>query len=98
MTRDIPMPHPGTILREEFMEPMGPSACALAKAIHMPRRRVDNICRNRQGISANIALGLGKYFGVDPQWFLNMQAKDDLHGRGEALAVELSSIEARSAA
>ncbi len=96
MHRDIPMPHPGAILREEFLEPMKLSAYALAKAIHAPRSRVNEICRGRQGISANIALRLGKYFGVDPQWFLNMQSKYDLHMQGEALADELAAIATRA--
>lgn len=94
--RDIPMPHPGAILREEFLEPMSLSVYALANAVHVPRSRLNDICRGRQGISANIALRLGKYFGVDPQWFLNMQAKYDLHMQGEALADELAAIATRA--
>ena len=86
------MPHPGTVLREEFLDLMGLSVYALAEAIRVPRSRINAICRGRQGMSANIALRLGQYFGVDPQWFLNMQSKYDLHVQGEALAHELSSI------
>ena len=97
MSRDIPLPHPGTILREEFLEPMALSVYALAKAIHVPRSRINEICRGRQGISANIALRLGKYFGVDPAWFLNMQTTYDLAEQGEALAGQLSAITARTA-
>lgn len=93
--RDIPMPHPGTILREEFLEPMSLSVYALANAIHVPRSRLNDICRGRQGISANVALRLGKYFSVDPQWFLNMQAKYDLHVQGEAMVDELAAIVVR---
>jgi len=96
MHRDIPVPHPGAILREEFLEPMKLSVYALAKAIHVPRSRVNEICRGRQGMSANIALRLGKYFGVDPQWFLNMQSRYDLHMQGEALADELAAIATRA--
>ena len=96
MHRDIPMLHPGAILREEFLEPMKLSVYALAKAIHVPRSRVNEICRGRQGMSANIALRLGKYFGVDPQWFLNMQSRYDLHMQGEALADELAAIATRA--
>ncbi len=94
--RDIPMPHPGTILREEFLEPMSLSVYALANAVHVPRSRLNDICRGRQGLSANIALRLGKYFGVDPQWFLNMQTKYELHVQGEALADELAAIATRA--
>jgi addiction module HigA family antidote len=77
---------------------MGLSVYALAKAVHLPRSRVNEICRGRQGITVSVALRLGKYFGVDPQWFLNMQSKYDLHVQGEALASELSAIAPRSAA
>lgn len=98
MTREMPIPHPGLILREEFLEPMNLSVYALAKAVHLPRSRLNDICRERQGITASVALRLGKYFGVDPQWFLNMQSKYDLHVQGEALSSELSSIAPRSAA
>ena len=96
MSRDIPLPHPGSILREEFLEPMGLSVYALAKAIHVPRSRINESCRGRQGISANIALRLGKYFDVDPIWFLNMQTKYDVAAQSEALAGELATITARS--
>ena|ERR1700710_1671979 len=93
--RDISMPHPGTILRQEFLEPMSLSVYALANAIHVPRSRLNDICRGRQGISANIALRLGKYFGVDAQWFLNMQTKYDLHVQNLAMGEELAAIATR---
>ena len=97
MTRDIPMPHPGAILKGEFLEPAGMSVYALAKSIHVPRSRINEICRGNQGISASIALRLGRFFSVDPQWFMNMQAKYDLHAQGERLAAELALIEPRAA-
>ena len=92
MTREIPMPHPGEVLKQEFLDPARLSVYALAKAIHVPRSRVNEICRGKQGISASIALRLGKFFGVDPQWFMNMQAKYDLHAEGENLAGVLATI------
>ncbi|WP_413990663.1 HigA family addiction module antitoxin [Labrys okinawensis] len=92
MAREIPMPHPGTILQEEFLEPMGLSIYAVAKALHVPRSRINDICRGKQGISTSIALRLGKLFNVDPRWFLNMQAKYDLEVQREALAQELEAI------
>ena len=98
MSHDSMLPHPGTILKEEFLQPMGLSVYALAKTIHVSRSRINEICHGRQGMSANIALRLGKYFGVDPQWFLNMQVKYDLHVERQALADELSRIETRPAA
>ena len=96
-TINIPLPHPGAILREEFLEPQDLSVYALAKAIHVPRSRINEICRGRQGISASIALRLGRYFDVDPQWFMNMQSKYDLHVGESGLAEELASITPRAA-
>ena len=97
MTAMIPMPHPGVVLREEFLEPTGVSVYRLAKAIHVARSRVNEICRGRQAISANIALRLGRFYGVDPQWFMNMQAKYDLHVKAERLGEELTAIKPRAA-
>ena len=91
MARTVPMPHPGEVLHEEFLEPMGLSVYALAKAIGVPRSRINEIARGRQGISAAIALRLGKAFDVDPQWFMNMQTKYDLWVASEA--ADLSGIE-----
>jgi addiction module HigA family antidote len=85
-------------LKEEFLDPMELSVYAVAKAIHVPRSRLNEICRGNQGISATIALRLGKYFGVDPQWFLNMQAQFDLLTASELLVEELKTIEPRRAA
>ena len=92
MARQIRMPHPGEILRGEFLEPAGISVYALAKAMHVPRSRINGICRGNQGISAAIALRLGRFFGVDPQWFMNMQSKYDLHAQGFWLKAELAEI------
>ncbi|MDQ0471899.1 HigA family addiction module antitoxin [Labrys wisconsinensis] len=97
MAREISLPHPGAILKEEFLAPMGLSVYALAKAIHVPRSRINEICRGRQGISANIALRLGRFFNVDPQWFMNMQTKYDLHAEGERIAQDLATIEPQAA-
>ncbi len=95
---NIPMPHPGVVLREEFLKPMGLTVYALAKAIHVTRSRINEICHGRQGVTANIALRLGRFFEVDPQWFMNMQSKYDLHSEAERLAAELAAIEPRTAA
>jgi antitoxin HigA-1 len=92
----IPLPHPGEVLRTEFLEPMGLSVYAVAKAIGVPRSRLNEIVHGRQGISAAIALRLGKFFGVDPQWFMNMQSRHDLRKAEET--VDVSGIETRRAA
>jgi antitoxin HigA-1 len=96
MTSQLSVPHPGIILREEFIEPMGLSVYAVAKAIGVPRSRINEIAHGRQGISAAIALRLGKLFGVDPQWFMNMQCRYDLAVAAET--IDVSGIETRTAA
>ena len=90
MSRTVPLPHPGEVLREEFLVPMGLSVYALAKATGLPRSRVNEIARGRQGISAAVALRLGKVFDVDPQWFMNMQSRYDLQVAAET--TDLSAI------
>ncbi|WP_339831949.1 HigA family addiction module antitoxin [uncultured Parvibaculum sp.] len=92
MPRRVPLPHPGSILKSEFLEPMEMSVYALSKAIGVPRSRMNEICNGRQGISASIALRLGRFFEVDPQWFMNMQAKYDLHVANKKLSATLSKI------
>jgi len=92
MAREIPLPHPGEILKEEFLEPMGISVYAAAKAIGVSRSQLNDICRGENRMTASIALRLGRYFGVDPQWFMNMQTKYDLAISSEQLAAELESI------
>ncbi|MBS1165752.1 MAG: plasmid maintenance system antidote protein [Proteobacteria bacterium] len=85
-------PHPGIVLREEFLEPLGISVPALADAIDVPRSRVDEICHGRQGISASIALRLGRFLAFDPQWFMNLQSKYDLSAAAEEMAEVLDRI------
>ena len=79
VSADIRMLRPGVVLREEFLEPMGLAVYGLSKAIRVTRSRINDTCHGRQGISAAIALRLGRFFNVDPQWFMNMQSKYDLH-------------------
>src|SRR5712691_9685292 len=68
--------HPGEILRTEFMEPMGITAYQLAKALHFPG--IYEILRQQRAISADVALRLGKYFGMTPQFWMNLQTDYDL--------------------
>jgi addiction module HigA family antidote len=68
--------HPGEILKTEFMEPMGVSAYALAKALHFPG--IYDVVRGDRAISADTAIRLGKYFGLPPQFWMNLQNDFDL--------------------
>lgn len=70
--------HPGEILREDFMKPLGLSANALARALAVPAPRVNDIARGRRGVSADTALRLARYFGGDPRSWLNLQTTYDL--------------------
>ena len=70
--------HPGEILREEFLVPLKKSANALAIALRIPAPRINDIVRERRGISADTALRLARYFGTTPQFWLNLQADYDL--------------------
>jgi len=70
--------HPGEVLREDFLRPAGLSANALAKALRVPAPRVNDVVRERRGITADTALRLARYFGGDAQSWLNLQTVYDL--------------------
>ncbi len=70
--------HPGEILREEYMVPLGLSANALARALGVTPARINDIVRERRGITADTALRLARYFGTDAQSWINLQAAYDL--------------------
>ena len=70
--------HPGEILREDYLVPLNMSANALAKALHVPTPRINEIVRERRGTSADTAMRLARYFGGDARSWLNLQAAYDL--------------------
>ena len=70
--------HPGEILREDFFKPMALSANALAKHLHVPASRINDIVLERRGITADTALRLSRAFGGDAQSWLNLQTAYDL--------------------
>ena len=70
--------HPGEILREDYLVELDMSANALAKALKVPAPRVNDIVRERRGISADTALRLARYFDTTPQFWLNLQTAYDL--------------------
>jgi antitoxin HigA-1 len=73
-----PPVHPGEILREEFMLPLGLSGYALAKACHVPRTRIERLAREETPVTADTALRLGRYFGTGPEFWMNLQTAFDL--------------------
>lgn len=70
--------HPGEILREDYLVPLGMSANALAKALNVPAPRVNDIVRERRGVTADSAMRLARYFGGDARSWMNLQAAYDL--------------------
>jgi len=92
MPRDIPLAHPGEILLEDFLKPLGISQYALAKAINVPPRRINEIVHGLRGITADTALRLAAFFGTDAQSWLNLQSHYDAETAREALRDTLSRI------
>ena len=70
--------HPGEILREEYLVPLGMSVNALAKALNVTPARMNDIVRERRGVTADTALRLARYFGTDARSWMNLQAAYDL--------------------
>ena len=76
--REIPPVHPGEILNEEFLKPLGLSMNQLALALRVPANRINAIVAGERGITADTALRLGRYFGTSAQFWINLQARFDL--------------------
>ena len=74
----MPPIHPGEVLREDFLKPLGMSANALASALSVPTPRINDVVRERRGISADTAMRLARYFGGDARSWLNLQTAYDL--------------------
>lgn len=79
MTDTKPRPiHPGEILREEFLPEYGLTPGTLAKALNVPRDRIEKLVREKRVVTADTATRLGRYFGTTPQFWMNLQANFDL--------------------
>ena len=70
--------HPGEVLLKDFIGPLGLTRYRVAKEIRVPQRRIDEVCSGKRAISADTALRLGRYFGVEPQLWMNLQSQYDL--------------------
>lgn len=81
--------HPGEILEEEFLEPMGISQYRLAKEIRVPARRINEIVHGKRGITADTALRLARYFGMSEGFWMNLQARFDLETARDRLGRRL---------
>lgn len=85
----IPPVHPGEILKEEFLDPMGISQHRLAKDINVPPRRINEIVLGKRSISADTALRLARFFNMSPQFWINLQAYYDLEVEIDRLGEKL---------
>ena len=93
----LPNPHPGEILLEEFLKPMELSQTALANAIGVPPRRINEIVLGKRAVTADTDLRLARYFGMSEGFFLGLQADHDLLARKREIADELRGIAKRAA-
>ncbi len=84
--------HPGEVLREEFLKPMGITAHALANALQVPAPRINDIVRERRSVTADTALRLAQYFGASAEFWLGLQSDYDMAIARPALRDVLSRI------
>lgn len=100
-TRKMAPIHPGEILMEEFLKPMGISQYRLSKDIHVPARRINEIVHGQRSITADTALRLSRYFNLSERFWLNLQARYDLEAEKEKLKgrieMEVKVLELQSA-
>ena len=87
--RQVRWTHPGEILNEEFLKPLGMTVNALAMALHVPGNRLYAVVDGVRGISPDTALRLGRYFGTGPEFWVNLQAHYDLESTKEDLEEEI---------
>jgi addiction module HigA family antidote len=90
-------PHPGEILLEEFLKPMDLSQNALARAVHVAPRRINEIVLGKRDITADTDLRLARYFGVSEGFFLGLQMDYDLMQRRRQIDRDLKAIRPRAA-
>jgi antitoxin HigA-1 len=90
--------HPGEVLREEFLVPMGLTAYSLADRCHVPRTRIERIVNEQSGISADTALRLAKAFGTTPEFWLNLQSRYAVEVTKRKIGRDLEAIETAVAA
>jgi addiction module HigA family antidote len=90
----LPPVHPGEILSEEFLKPLGITQYRLAERIHVPRRRINEIVLGQRSISADTALRLARFFATSDRFWLNLQATYDLNVERNRIADSLDRIQA----
>jgi addiction module HigA family antidote len=96
-SRLLPNPTPGEILLEEFLKPLGLSQNELARAIHVPPRRINEIVLGKRAVTADTDLRLARYFRMSEGFFLGLQVDYDLMEKRRELGADLKSIRPRAA-
>ena len=96
-TTALSNPHPEEILREDFLIPMGLTQNGLARAVHVPPRRINEIVLGKRAVSADTDLRLARYFGMSEGFFLGLQTDFELMEQRRKIAKELKSITPRAA-
>ena len=89
MTRKLPPTHPGEVLLEEFLRPLGISQYRLAKDMNVSPRRINEIVQGKRSISAETALRLSRFFGTTDRFWLNLQTRHDLEKEKDRLGDRL---------
>jgi addiction module HigA family antidote len=84
--------HPGEMLREEFLVPMNITQRELAEAVHVPYQRINELVNQKRGVTPSTALRLGKFFGVSPDFWLNLQMRWELYKTQNTEKKEIESI------
>jgi addiction module HigA family antidote len=96
--RDVTPVHPGEIIQTEFLEPLGLSVSALARAIKVPCTRLNDVVRGRRGITSDTAMRLARYFGVSAQFWMNLQSHYELEVAEESYGARIErEIQPRAA-
>jgi len=90
--------HPGEVLLEEFLKPNNLSQNALVRAIGVSPRRINEIVLGKRGITAGTALRLAHYFGISPQFWMNLQAKYDLQTEEDRMGTKVKNLKVLKAA
>ena len=93
MARKLAPMHPGEVLREEFLRPLGLSPGALARACGVPRTRIERLPNEETGVTADTALRLSKAFGTSPELWLNLQTDYDVQIAKRQIGHDLAKIE-----
>jgi addiction module HigA family antidote len=92
MTKKLAPVHPGEILTEDYMKPMGLSAYKIAAAIGVPRTRIERVAAQTSPVTADTALRLGKFLGTTAQFWMNIQAQYDLEIAEQSVSKEIAKI------